>query len=203
MNLSKLTSETRSARSYAPKLTPAIFLDRDGVINKWVHPGPDAKAEDFYVTKWEQFEFLPKVFDALRLLQSLGYKLIVISNQSGIDNPDVDCDWHSINQIFVRMRTELKEHGLDVMFKFCRHMPNAGCACRKPSPGMIYDVAVNINIDLSKSWMIGDQWSDINAGMNAGIRNLIVVSTKDMVGFGKVLKYPTLYKAAKHIENEP
>lgn len=163
----------------------AVFLDRDGVINKLL-PGD---FPDFYVTKWEQFEFLPGAKEAVnRIFSETDYYVIVVSNQSVIGR-----GWAEpveVSNIFHRMKAELigiemgewfdkKNDSVffnrPLFFYFCPHAPDAGCACFKPSPGMIYKAAIEHDIDLSNSWMVGDSWTDIEAGSNAMMSKLIKI----------------------------
>ena len=168
-------------------LERAVFLDRDGVINKWEHGDKDVP-ESWYILKWDDFEFLPGVIMAIRKLLDSGYVVIVISNQSGIGRGFVDSV--TVSNIFHRMKAELlgiemsgwfAESTDDVFmnsplfFHFCPHTPDSGCACRKPSPGMLYKAAIEHDIDLSKSWMVGDSDTDMEAGKAAGIKKLIKI----------------------------
>lgn len=151
----------------------AIFMDRDGVINKWEH-GQEDVPESWYVLSWEQFEFLPGVMDAFRQIASTDYHIIVVSNQSGIGRGFVD--YNTVDQIFKNMQMRvLDESKRFLSYYFCPHAPDAGCACRKPSPGMIYKAAIEHSIDLSKSWMIGDSETDMQAGRAAQIPNLVKI----------------------------
>jgi len=159
------------------------------VINKWQKPQSPTKDEDFYILNWQQFEFLPGVFDAFKLLDTgerhrvdYDYRIIVISNQSGIGEGLVDEDYETgyliIDNLFQVMESKIqKESGVWIEYCFCPHALDAGCACRKPKPGMIYKYAVDYDLDLSQCWMIGDQVSDMEAGQAAGITNLIKIDS--------------------------
>jgi D-glycero-D-manno-heptose 1,7-bisphosphate phosphatase len=154
-------------------MNKAIFMDRDGVINKWEHGDKDVP-ESWYVLKWEDFEFLPGVMDAFKLIAASDYLAIIVSNQSGIERGFATYD--EIDGIFDFMSSEIYD-GAGIMpeYYFCPHSPDAGCACRKPSPGMLYKAAIEHDIDLSKSWMVGDSDTDIWAAKAAGITKLIKV----------------------------
>ena len=159
----------------------AIFIDRDGVINEWKMPPPDCKPEDFYIIRWDQFEFSAGVFDAFQLIADLDYIPIVVSNQSGIGrgivDDDINAGYWAIFAIFSKMASIIFEVTLCHVFTyFCPHKPESNCACRKPKPGMLYSAAVDLDIDLGNSWMIGDQETDLHAGYAAGIPNLIMIS---------------------------
>jgi D-glycero-D-manno-heptose 1,7-bisphosphate phosphatase len=141
----------------------AIFLDRDGVIN-----------EDFgYVHSWEDFTFLPGVIEALGIFSSNNYKLIVVTNQSGIDR-----GFYSVAEFLTltrNMQSYLVDRGvwIDGVY-FCPHLPlqdqeGETCLCRKPLPGLILQAAEEHDIDLSLSVMVGDKTSDVMAGTAAGV----------------------------------
>ena len=143
-----------------------IFIDRDGVINK----------EKNYLYKIEDFEFIDGVFNALGYLQNLGYKLVIITNQSGIgrgyytkEQYDVLTKW--IKEEFLHNHIFISE------IYCCPHAPNDQCNCRKPQIGMINQAAKVLDIDYKNSWVIGDKFSDIQTGINANIPNTIQVKT--------------------------
>lgn len=179
------------------------------MINSWVEPQPPLSPEDFYITSWDRFEFLPGVFEAFKLLDKgerhrvdYDYRLIVISNQSGIGMGVVDEDYEVgygiVDSIFQAMETKIqKETGVWLDYCFCPHSPDTGCACRKPKPGMIYKYAVDYDLDLSQCWMIGDQGSDITAGLNAGIpiTQCLLITDKDTSSY----EQPSLLEAIKYI----
>ena len=148
----------------------AVFLDRDGVINKlpenFPHNGEGDRRN--YVTAWSDFEWEDGVFEAFRLIKKTDYLPIVVSNQAVIGYGLASGG--QIGQIFSAMEDVIEvETGLSLDSYFCPHHPNDNCACRKPKPGMIYQAAVEYEIDLSKSWMIGDMPSDMIAADMAGI----------------------------------
>ena len=144
----------------------AVFLDRDGVIN-----------EDYgYVFKIEDFKFKDGIFELLKLLQNKGYKLFVVTNQSGIARGFYTIE--DFKKLSDYMINELKKRGIEIMdIKYCAHHPDftGECECRKPKPGMILDLAKQYNIDLSSSILIGDKESDIKAAINAGIKKTFKV----------------------------
>lgn len=146
----------------------AIFLDRDGTINKYVG----------FLREIEQFELLPNTSEAIKKINNSGYLAIVVTNQPVIARGEVT--FEQLDQIHNKMETLLGKDGayLDGIY-FCPHHPHKGfegeipelkveCECRKPKPGMLLQAAKDFNIDLSKSWMIGDSDNDILAGENAG-----------------------------------
>jgi len=153
-----------------------IFLDRDGVINKY--PG------DFeYVKSWEEFHFLPKVKPALKELSNKGFKIFIISNQAGVSKGIYSQE--SLNQITQNMLKELARNNINITdVYYCIHRQEDNCSCRKPKTGLI-DIAVakikkeGARIDLSKSYLIGDTSRDIETGRAAGLKTILVFSGKE------------------------
>jgi D-glycero-D-manno-heptose 1,7-bisphosphate phosphatase len=154
---------------------PALFLDRDGVIN--VDVG--------YAHKPEQIQFMPGVFDLVRSANSLSMPVVVVTNQSGIGRGFyTDRDFHALMDW---MRMEFSKRGacLDHI-EHCPHLPEpiigkeeVCCDCRKPKPGMFYRAKTALDIDLSKSYMVGDNVTDLQASTAAGIqRNYLLRSPK-------------------------
>ncbi len=163
----------------------AIFLDRDGTINKYVG----------FLRDIRDFELIDGVAEAIGKINRSGYLAIVITNQPVIARGEVT--WTGLQQIHNKMETLLGLEGvyLDGIY-FCPHHPHRGyagevpelkfdCDCRKPKPGMILKAAKDFNIDLSQSWMIGDGENDVKAGQAAGCKTALVGSSdfgQDMTG---------------------
>ena len=143
-----------------------VFLDRDGVINKEVG----------YLHKIEDFEFINGVFDACVYFQSLGYQLIVVTNQSGIERGYYsEDDFHTVNNWMLK---QFKNQGVDILDVFlCPHGPGSNCDCRKPKPGMFNQADDKYSIDMENSWMIGDKEADVQAANAAGIQNTVLVKS--------------------------
>jgi D-glycero-D-manno-heptose 1,7-bisphosphate phosphatase len=143
---------------------PAVFLDRDGVLNRTIvrdgvpHP-PDSVAE---------VEILPGVAEALDRLAERGFPLIVVTNQPDVARGTQTCQ--TVEQINHHLRQRLPL----TAFYVCFHDTPDNCACRKPKPGLLINAAGAYNIDLSRSFMVGDRWSDIAAGQAAGCRTLLI-----------------------------
>lgn len=152
----------------------AVFLDRDGTINRYVG----------FLRDIEQFELLPGVAEAIRHINASGYLAIVVTNQPVIARGEVTRE--ELQEIHNKMETILGAEGayLDAIY-YCPHHPHKGyegeipelkieCSCRKPKPGMLLKAAEDLNIDLAESWMIGDGENDIRAGKSAGCKTALI-----------------------------
>lgn len=152
----------------------AIFLDRDGTINKYVG----------FLNNINDFELIDGVAEAIKRINESGYLAIVVTNQPVIARGEVS--FEELDEIHNKMETLLGEKGayLDGIY-YCPHHPHFGfigeipelkvdCECRKPKPGMLLKAAKDFNIDLSNSWMIGDSTNDIKAGKNANCKTALI-----------------------------
>ena len=150
----------------------AVFLDRDGVINK--------KIEDGYVLKWSEFEFLPQVAEAIKLLNDRHIPVYLISNQSAVNRGYMSRqDLDAINQ---RMLQELAAQGAQIADMFiCPHRPDEQCDCRKPKTGLFKQAAAKYRIDFTGSWFIGDTESDMAAGRQAGCRTYLLKQSENLI----------------------
>ncbi len=146
-------------------MNKAVFLDRDGTLN----------VEVDYLHETDKLVFIDGTFEALSLLKSHHYKLIVISNQSGIGRGYYK--EQEVEQLHRYMNMILKEHHAAIdAFYYCPHVEQDRCLCRKPLTGLI-DRAVNEwNIDLGQSYMVGDKESDLMTAHNAGCEGELVLS---------------------------
>ncbi len=142
-------------------LHKAAFLDRDGTIAEDVH----------YCSRVEDFHILPRVATAIRLLNQHGYKVVVITNQSGIARGYFTAD--TLSSIHLKMEEELKRDSahIDAIY-VCPHHPDDGCECRKPKPALLLKAARDISIALGQSYMVGDDIKDVQAGRAAGCRTV-------------------------------
>lgn len=153
----------------------AIFLDRDGTINKYVG----------FLTNPEQFELIPGVAEAVKMINKSGYLAIVVTNQPVIARGE--CTWEELQTIHDKMEMELGKDGafIDAIY-VCPHHPDRGfegerpeykkdCDCRKPKPGLMLQAARDLNIDLSLSYMIGDSERDIEAGRRAECKDSFLI----------------------------
>jgi len=142
-----------------------VFLDRDGVIN---HDSPD------YIKSPDEFNFLPRSLDALKILADGGWTVIVITNQSAVGRGLITVA--GLKQIHARMKKQVTENGGHITDIFyCPHLPEDGCVCRKPNPALIRQAAEKYGIDLSRAVMIGDRITDIQCGCRAGCGRTILV----------------------------
>ena len=155
----------------------AIFLDRDGTINKYVG----------FLRNIDDFELIDGAAEAIKLINQSGYLAIVVTNQPVIARGEVS--WDELNEIHRKMATLLGKEGayLDGIY-ICPHHPDKGfegerleykidCDCRKPKPGLLLKAAEEFNIDLSQSYMIGDSDRDVEAGQNANVRESVKIET--------------------------
>jgi D-glycero-D-manno-heptose 1,7-bisphosphate phosphatase len=144
-------------------MNKAVFLDRDGVLN--YDPG--------YVHKVEDYKLLPGVIEGLKLLG--GFKLFLITNQSGIGRGYYSMDdFHKFNNHLVE---DLKNHGIKIEKTYCcPHHPDEKCDCRKPSTKSIKEAQEEFDIDLSKSWVVGDHPHDIKMGKAAGCKTIYMLT---------------------------
>ena len=152
----------------------AIFLDRDGTINKYVG----------FLRDIRDFELLPSIPEAIRKINASGYLCIVVTNQPVIARGEVTRE--ELEEIHDKMETLLGLEGayVDGIY-YCPHHPHRGyegeipelkvdCTCRKPKPGMLLQAAKDFNIDLSQSYMVGDGENDVKAGLAAGCKSIMI-----------------------------
>ena len=179
-----VTRDFESGKVFARNLKnkqKAIFLDRDGTINKYVG----------FLRNVDDFELLPTVCEAIKLINNSGYLAVVVTNQPVIARGEVT--YAELNEIHNKMETLLGADGayLDGIY-FCPHHPDSGfegeikelkfdCDCRKPKPGMLLKAAEDFNIDLTKSWIIGDGDNDKAAGEAAGCRTKIIPTDGELL----------------------
>jgi D-glycero-D-manno-heptose 1,7-bisphosphate phosphatase len=146
---------------------PAIFLDRDGVL---------IENRSDYVRDWSQVKIIPEAIQALSLAAARPYKIVIVTNQSAVGRGLVpQATAEEINRRLVNL---LHHHGGQVDGVFmCPHKPGDDCFCRKPEPGLLLQAARDLSLDLQRSWMIGDAWSDLQAGQRAGVRQTVLLKT--------------------------
>ncbi len=146
-----------------------LFLDRDGVINK--------KIEGDYVRNWQQFRFLPKAIDALKILSEIFDRIIIVTNQRGIGRGLMT--EQDLENIHKQMLRQLKKNGIEITkIYYCPHdHEKETCNCRKPKTGMALKAKKDFpEIDFEKSIMVGDSQSDIEFAQNAGMKGVLINS---------------------------
>jgi D-glycero-D-manno-heptose 1,7-bisphosphate phosphatase len=154
-------------------MTIAVFLDRDGIINRKAPSGE-------YVTRWEDFHLLPGVAEGIALLNRAGFRVVVVTNQRGIAKGLMTVA--DLEDIHKRMLDSLARAGATINeIYYCPHDKKPVCRCRKPAPGMLLDAARSHGIELPASWMIGDSDIDIEAGKNAGCRTARLVANGETI----------------------
>lgn len=156
----------------------AVFLDRDGVINAALYNPVEGKLDSPY--SLEELRVLPGAARAIRMINGMGLLAVVVSNQPGVAKGK--CDYAFLEAADAELRTRLAGEGarLDSVY-YCLHHPNAqveslriACDCRKPKPGLLLKAARELEIELHQSFMVGDSAVDIQAGMTAGCRTILV-----------------------------
>ena len=160
----------------------AVFLDRDGVINRIVYHHEIGVIDTPFTV--EQFELLPGVGEAISSLNAMGFKVVVVSNQPGVAKGHFSPE--TLEAMHEKMRGLLAAQGarIDAVY-WCPHHPEEGgppyrmrCDCRKPEPGLLLQAAREMGVDLGQSYMVGDSITDVQAGERAGCRTLLVGRAK-------------------------
>ncbi|WP_156290062.1 D-glycero-alpha-D-manno-heptose-1,7-bisphosphate 7-phosphatase [Oceanobacillus salinisoli] len=148
-------------------MNAGIFLDRDGVINELL------SSRVKFVNKPKDFYLLDGVGQAIRMFNDAGYHVFVVTNQGGIGLGYMkESLLHKVHQ---KMEDDLAEFSAKIDdIAYCPHKPHANCACRKPKPQMILDLAEKHQVDIQKSYMVGDRTPDIEAGKEAGTKTVLV-----------------------------
>ena len=159
-------------------MTGAVFLDRDGVLIE--------NRED-YVKDWSEVEFLPGCFSGMRTLAATGLPIVLVTNQSAIGRRIITAEF--VEGLHARMQAEIEAQGgrIDAIY-FCPHHPKAGCACRKPLPGMLHQAALDLSLDLSSSYFVGDAVTDLEAAHAVGAEGILVLTGR---GTEQALKLET------------
>ncbi len=182
----------------------AIFLDRDGTLIEDVH----------YLSHLSQIRWIPGAVDGLRLLKNHGYRLVVVTNQSGVARGLFNEEF--VELVHRTLAEELAAQGVEVDgWYYCPHHPMEGrppfrreCNCRKPRPGLILEAAKALNIDLSSSFVIGDTLRDMEAGRKSGATPILVQTGKggkqqEEIAkdhrFNRIPIFPSLWDAASWI----
>ena len=150
--------------------TPAVFLDRDGTLLEEVG----------YLDRLERMALLPYSIDAVRLLNRAGYRVVVVTNQAGVAHGHFTEDL--VRDLHRHLDERFRAGGARIdAFYYCPHMPSARveayrteCECRKPKPGMVLQAQRDLDLDLGRSFIVGDQWADLGLGRAAGLTTILV-----------------------------
>lgn len=172
----------------------AIFLDRDGTINAGI---PKYERVDSI----DKIEILPNAIKGLSLLAELDYTVFLVTNQAGIAEGLISQDkFYEINNEILR---QVQSSGVKITETFvCPHGEDSQCDCRKPKPGLLKQAVEKYNIDLANSWMIGDRMTDINTGINAGTKTILVQTGSILEASNASYVATDLLDAAKFIKSQ-
>ena len=144
---------------------PCVFFDRDGIVN---HPPTKAR----YVRHWGEFELIPEFIDALKVVSRAGYEAVVVTNQKGISTGQMTAE--NVQQIHDNLVELLKRHDIGLRDILICSAGDDRHPHRKPNPGMLIEAARRHDLDLARSWMVGDQEKDVEAGRRAGCKTVLV-----------------------------
>jgi D-glycero-D-manno-heptose 1,7-bisphosphate phosphatase len=147
----------------------AVFLDRDGTISE----------EMGYINHLTRFHLLPGSAEAIARLNQAGLKVVVVTNQSGVARKYFPASL--IDQVNGLMQELLAQQQarVDAIY-ICQHAPDAGCACRKPQPGLLHQAAAALDLDLRRSYMVGDRFNDLHVAAKVGAKGILVLT-----GYGR------------------
>jgi D-glycero-D-manno-heptose 1,7-bisphosphate phosphatase len=148
------------------EMSRAVFLDRDGVINRTV----EHDHKPFAPARMEEFEIYPEVPEACQRLKQAGFLLVVATNQPDVGRGTLKRE--TVENIHAEMCRRLPIDRVEVCYHPGKGLSN--CDCRKPKPGMLLHAASELNIALARSWMVGDRWRDVGCGHAAGCRTIFV-----------------------------
>lgn len=191
----------------------AVFLDRDGVINEMVYHHEHGIIDSPFTV--EEFVMIPNVGKAINRFHKQGYFVVVVSNKPGIAKKHYDME--TFKKMKEKMKKELAKDKATIDAEYyCFHHPESKieeykkiCDCRKPKPGMLFQAAKDHDINLKKSWMIGDGLTDIQAGISAGCKTILMGTLKcyhctkmQELGIKTDFVSPNLYKASIITEKE-
>lgn len=165
--MKKLRAVGGTLRRHPRPTKGVVFLDRDGVIN--VPP------TERYITHWKKFRFLPGVFQALRTFRKAGWPVVIVSNQAGVGKGIMSAAM--LREITRRMLARIRQTGGQVRaVYYCTHTPEKGCGCRKPKAGLVRKAARNFSINLKRSYVVGDNGTDLTMGRSTGCRTVLVLT---------------------------
>ncbi|MDD5409017.1 MAG: D-glycero-beta-D-manno-heptose 1,7-bisphosphate 7-phosphatase [Candidatus Omnitrophica bacterium] len=176
-----------------------VFLDRDGVINKY--PG-----DRLYVTSLKKFKFLPRAKEAIALLSRAGFKIFVASNQAGVGRGFYA--QKTLDAITAKMLEGVEQAGGKITkVYYCTHRKETGCRCRKPKPGLLKKAAREFKVNLKKAYFVGDTIRDVLTAHAAGAKSILILSGKEKLSNQKNWEvkpdfvFKDLLAAAKFLTN--
>ena len=152
---------------------PCVFFDRDGIVNR-------APVKTRYVERWADFHLLPEFVEALGIVSEKGYKAVIVTNQKGVGTGQMKQG--DLAEIHDNLMKELNRQGRSVLEIFVCTDTSESSPRRKPNPGMLIEAAGKHALDLKRSWMIGDNRKDVEAGRRAGCKTVFVGSTDGLSG---------------------
>ena len=147
---------------------PCVFFDRDGIVNR-------APVKTRYVERWSDFHLLPEFIEALRVVRGKGYEAVVVTNQKGIGTGRIRVE--TVDEIHGNLLKELERKGVGLLDILVSPDTDDNAPRRKPNPGMLIEAAQKYALDLNRSWMIGDNKKDVEAGCRAGCKTVFVGSS--------------------------
>jgi len=162
-------------------LKKVIFFDRDGVINN---------NSKYYVYNIADVAFNPNLFEVCNILKSKGYEFIIISNQSGVSKHVYKKT--DVEKVHEFMRSEFKKNGIDILeFYYCTHHPDVeNCLCRKPQTLLVEKAVARFNIDVTKSYFVGDKETDVQTAINYNIKPILIEPNSDLFFILSKIKNP-------------
>lgn len=172
----------------------AVFLDRDNTIIE----------DKVYLNDPDQIVYLPGAFESLKSIAEAGYKIIIVTNQSGVPRGLVQIP--NLNEIHRRIRAEFARHAVDIAgFYYAQFLVESNHRLRKPNPGMLLEATNDHGIDLSQSWMVGDRMTDVEAGHRAGTRSIFLRGSEEPTSIPRRPEFVAndLYEVADFILNCP
>lgn len=188
LKIIKLSGNNKSDWSDIILKKVAFFLDRDGVLNFADKRPPNTPQE---------LQLLPQVASAIKKIREMGYLVFVVTNQGGVGLGYMT--EQQLTDIHVKLLKEIEKDGGKIdEIKVCIHKPHTGCACRKPKPGMLLELADKYDIDLTHSYMVGDRDVDILAGQAAGTKT-VFIGPKSAVPENVDLVAPSLIEAVERL----
>lgn len=160
-------------------LRKAVFLDRDGIVNR---------ERSDYVKNLDELEIFTNVADCVKILKKEGFLVVIVTNQSAINRGKTTHE--QLSKIHNAVQNYFRNNETNVDgFYYCPHKPDENCDCRKPKPGLLLKAACELNIDLKSSWFIGNNDSDVQAGSSVGCKSIKVIEQNELLpAVQKILK---------------